>query len=222
MNLPFSKEAFIEVFIRYNEAIWPIQIIFYMLVFLCLFFILKQPVTAVSNRFMVGRWSFLFIAVLWVWMGAVYHLGFFSKINPAAVIFGILFIVQGFLFAFYSTGKNEPSLRYRKEPAGILGIIFILYSLFIYPVIGVLAGHGYPASPLFGAAPCPTTIFTFGLMLLSVRKIPFWLLIVPFLWSIIGGSAAILLGIPEDFGLPVAGIAGSIFVLLRRGHSPRQ
>jgi hypothetical protein len=92
----------------------------------------------------------------------------------------------------------------------------ILYALVAYPLLGVLLGHHYPATPTFGA-PCPTTIFTFGVLLWCQRRVPAWLLIIPGLWALIGLSAAISLGVPEDVGLFVAG-AVAIPMLVRRGR----
>ena len=58
-------------------------------------------------------------------------------------------------------------------------------------------------TPLFGVAPCPTTIFTLGLLLLSNAS---WrLFVIPLVWSAIGGSAAVLLAVPQDYGLILAG-----------------
>jgi Family of unknown function (DUF6064) len=54
--------------------------------------------------------------------------------------------------------------------------------------------------------PCTTTIFTFGILLWFDKKIPVSILIIPFAWSTIGFLAALKLGVPEDTGLPVAGI----------------
>jgi len=58
---------------------------------------------------------------------------------------------------------------------------------------------------MFGVTPCPVAIFTFGLFLLTVRPVPRWLLVIPFVWSLIGGSAAILLQVPQDWLLLVSG-----------------
>jgi len=58
---------------------------------------------------------------------------------------------------------------------------------------------------LFGVAPCPTTIFTIGMLLLARGRWVVWLSIIPLLWSLVGLAAALQLGIPEDFGLPAAG-----------------
>jgi hypothetical protein len=59
---------------------------------------------------------------------------------------------------------------------------------------------------MFGVAPCPTTIFTIGMLLLARGRWIAWLSIIPFLWSLVGLAAALQLGIPEDFVLPLAGV----------------
>jgi hypothetical protein len=97
---------------------------------------------------------------------------------------------------------------------GVLGSIVILYGLLIYPILGHAIGHVYPGNPTFGA-PCPTTIFTFGILLWSVG-LPRYVLIIPTLWSIIGFFAAVSLGIREDIGLLVAGLAGCTVIMLDR------
>jgi hypothetical protein len=91
----------------------------------------------------------------------------------------------------------------------------------VYPVIGTLLGHAYPQSPVFGVAPCPTTIFTFGLLLWTTAKVPKYVLVIPLLWSLLGVTAAFTLGIREDTGLLVAGVVGTILLIwCDRGTSP--
>jgi hypothetical protein len=55
--------------------------------------------------------------------------------------------------------------------------------------------------------PCPTTIFTFGVLLFVNKKISVPVLITPFLWSLMGLSAAVNLSIYDDFGSLIAGVA---------------
>jgi hypothetical protein len=86
----------------------------------------------------------------------------------------------------------------------------------VYEILGFFAGHGLMSGPLFGVAPCPTTIFTIGLLLLAHGSPLFWLSIIPGLWALIGTSAAIFLGVPEDFGLAVA---ASILLLSFAGRA---
>jgi hypothetical protein len=59
---------------------------------------------------------------------------------------------------------------------------------------------------MFGITPCPVTIFTLGMLLLA-RPMYWWLLAIPVLWSLVGGSAAFLLGVPQDWVLLLSGVA---------------
>jgi hypothetical protein len=81
--------------------------------------------------------------------------------------------------------------------------VVIAYSL-LYPGVNAAQHLTVWKVPTFGV-PCPTTIFTAGLLMLGPA--PSWrLAIVPVIWSAIGGSAAFLLGVSADYGLPIAGL----------------
>jgi hypothetical protein len=110
---------------------------------------------------------------------------------------------------------NRLAFRIRADLPTIFGTTLIAYSLFIYPFLGMALGHRYPYAPAFGIAPCPTTIFTFGILLWADRRVPWYLLLVPLLWSLIGLSAAFNFGVWQDVGLGVAGIVGSILIVAR-------
>jgi hypothetical protein len=90
----------------------------------------------------------------------------------------------------------------------------MLYALVIYPVLGLLAGHRYPSAPTFGL-PCPTTIFTFGVLLLAREKLPRFLFAIPMVWALIGFTAAFAFGVYEDYGLLIAGLALIVLALLK-------
>ena len=91
MNIPFTSEQFLEVFKQYNEAVFPMHILFYLLGFIIIYSTIKP--NQKSNRFIN-----LIMVFFWLWMGIVYHIIFFSLINKLAYLFGSLFIVQGILF----------------------------------------------------------------------------------------------------------------------------
>jgi hypothetical protein len=83
-----------------------------------------------------------------------------------------------------------------------------MYALLVYPALSMVTGHHYPEMPTFGL-PCPTTIFTVGVLALAKPPVPRVVLIVPILWSLIGVQAAFLLGVPQDLALGVVAIVGS-------------
>lgn len=205
MKIPFTTEEFLNIFERYNETVWPLQVIFF-----------AMGLFAVLSIFRKGQYTntiaFSFLAFIWIWMGVVYHLVFFSHINKAANIFGVLFIIQGFLFLYFGVYKQMISLEARPDVSRALGIIILLYALILYHAAGLFLGHVYPSAPTFGV-PCPTAIFTFGILLFSQYRVPWYMVIIPLLWSVIGLSAAITLSMPEDFGLVVAGVISTAVVL---------
>ncbi len=146
-------------------------------------------------------------------MGIVYHVGFFTSINPAAFVFGAAFVLQGALLIWIGI-KNHVTYRWRMGWRGITGALLIAIALSLYPVLGYLQNHTYPSSPTFGL-PCPTTIFTFGVFLLASR-LPRLTLVIPGLWSVIGFSAAISLGVLEDIGLLVSALIALPMILVRK------
>jgi hypothetical protein len=208
MNIPFSVKQFFDIFGAYNNGIWPAQIVAYLLGMLVLWFAVRE--NKVSSRIISA-----ILAIFWIWMGVFYHIMYFSRINPAAYIFGPLFIMQGMFFLGIGTIRGRLPIFFRKNIFTITGACFIFYALAVYPLLGLSFGHSYPNAPLFGVAPCPTTIFTFGILLWVRGSAPYLLLVIPFLWSLIGMSAAMYLRVPQDYGLAVAGIIGTVFILIQ-------
>ena len=94
----------------------------------------------------------------------------------------------------------------------------VAFSTIAYPLIGMAAGHGYPNGPVFGVTPCPLVIFTFGMLLLSDRSMPKYLVAIPMVWALIGSTAAISLGIREDTGLLVTGTLATVALLVRKSE----
>ncbi len=205
--MPFTTEQFLRVFEKYNQTVFPMQ-------FALILVGIVAVGLAVSRKPFANKTISGLLGFLWLWAGIIYHLIFFTKISPPAYVFGALFVFQGLLFLYEGVLRNRLSFRHSQKFYGLLGAIFITYALVIYPLIGYALGRTFPASPTFGV-PCPTTIFTFGLLIWTDKKIPLNLLIVPVLWSLVGTSAALSFGIKEDFGLLVAGTIGTASIVKR-------
>lgn len=206
MNLPFTTAQFFDVFEKYNTQVWPMQVVLYALALLVVLF-------AWRHRQASARSVMAILAGLWLWMGIVYHFMFFAAINPAANVFGTIFVIQGFILLYAGIIQPKLSFRIRMTLTGGTGLVFIAYALLIYPLIGMVFGHMFPRAPIFGL-PCPTTIFTFGVLLFANERVPWYLFVIPLLWSLVGFSAAWTLGVIQDYGLLVAGVLGSALLLL--------
>ena len=207
MNLPFTPDQFLDVFKSYNLTVWPAQILLVVLALLMIFVLFKK-------NFYSDKLISIGLAVLWLWMGIVYHIIFFTRINPAAYLFGTLYVIQAGLFVYYGIITKELIYKYRNSAIGVISILFFLYSLIFYPLLSYQFGHLYPSTPTFGL-PCPTTIFTFGMIILmeNRKKIIF---IIPIVWSLVGFIAALKLGIYQDIGLLIAGVISSMILFSRK------
>jgi hypothetical protein len=51
--------------------------------------------------------------------------------------------------------------------------------------------------PAFGLTPCPVVLATLGVLLLATGPARPWLFVIPVGWALIGGSAAVLLRVPQ-------------------------
>lgn len=197
MNLPFTHDQFLDLFAEYNRALWPALVALWI-------------ATAVAvGRLYLGsgtnsRAVALVLALHWAWSGAVYHLAYFRRINPAAMLFGVVFLIQAGLLVWRGVGRSQLTLQPKHSPWRFAAGALLLYSL-LYPAVALLLGLRAPRFPSYGV-PCPTTILTAGLLLLVPRREARVLGIIPVLWAVVGGSAAFLLQIRADLALPLAGL----------------
>jgi hypothetical protein len=205
--MQFTKEQFIEIFVKYNTSVFPVQIFLYILGLIAVYLAFKK--SANSDKLIC-----IILTLFWLWIGIVYNFIFFSTINKAAYIFGSLYIIQSGLFFYTGVIKSRLKFNFHPDKYTITGAVLIAYGLLIYPLLGMVLGHIYPAQPTFGL-PCPTTIFTFDMLLWSANKASKYLLIIPGVWSVIGFFAALNFGIYEDIGLLVSGVTGVILFIMK-------
>lgn len=211
--VPFTREVFLGLFEQYNAAVWPAQPVAYALGLLVLLSALKPYKGS-------GRLIAAVLAAAWIWNGVAYHMLHFATLVWAAWAFGFLFVVQGLMFLGTGVLRGRLAFRFEGGVTGWIGIGMALFAMAAYPLIGVLAGQGLPRIPAFGLAPGPTAIFTLGVLLMAAPRVPLHLLVIPLLWSIVGGAVAWQLDIPQDLALPAAAVA--TFVLgLRKNYLSR-
>ena len=204
MRLPFTAQEFLDLLAVYNAAWWPVVVALW---------IASLPAAGgVPGRRWTGdRWMTTLLLVQWTWSAVAYHGALFTRINPAAWLFAALFATEAALFG-WSGVRRTLSFTSAATRWTRVGRLLIVYAL-AYPLINIIEHGSITRVPTFGL-PCPTTIFSAGL-LLRASSPPKRLLIVPIIWSAIGGSAAFLFGIRADYALPVAGAALAAFAWRR-------
>jgi hypothetical protein len=200
MSLPFTREQFFEVFAGYNEGVMPLQLGLVLLG-------LSAFGAMIVRRRDSDRVISAILAGLWTWMGIVYHLMYFREINPAATLFGAVFLGAAAIFAWTGVVQGRLVFDGESRVRRITGHALIAYALVAYPVLSAMLGREFPEMPTFGL-PCPTTIFTIGMLAFLSAPFPRYVLAIPIAWSLIGAQASFLLGVYEDLGLLAAGLIG--------------
>jgi hypothetical protein len=118
MELPFTSDQFLAMFEQYNQAIWPTQVLMYILGLGVVFLVVNE----VPH---MARLISSSLALIWLWNGLVFQILYFREINGApAIFFGLLMIVQQFsllssgscsivcvlLLAWSQAGSSAPCL----------------------------------------------------------------------------------------------------------------
>lgn len=204
-----AAEALPDLFARYNPAVWPGHVIAYGLGTGVIALLAWRPGT------FTNRVTATVLAGAWLWLGVVFFGMFATRSAPLlAEIYVGLFIVQA-LLVVRAAVAGRLVFTAGQGVSGILGWVIVAFALVVYPVLGLALGHGYPEAPLFGMAPCPTTIATFGFLLLARAPLPRHLLAIPLVWAVMGPLAAVPQGMSEDIGLVVAGVVAATVVIIR-------
>ena len=211
MDPPFTAAQFFDVFRRYNESVWPAQLVLNVIA------LVTAAAAYRANARRSWRWAraaMVLLAALWLWTGIIYFKTFFVSITPAGEIFGSFFIAEAglLLLSTWQSGSFVPATRSNIVVAALV----IAYALLLYPMLGFALGQRYPAAPTFGA-PCPVVIFTFGVFCLLPASIPRFAIAIPVLWALFGSYAVFGFRVHEDLGMIVATIT-AIVVIHRATH----
>ena len=213
MGIPFTVEQFYGVFRDYNTAVWPAQ-----------WFLVAMALAAVAAALRPQPWSgpavSAILAAMWAWIALAYHLAFFTRISPPAYAFAALSIAGSAIFLWEGVVRRQLAFEWALGPRAVAGGALIVFALVVYPIWSTYEGHRFPATPTFGL-PCPTTIFTLGLLAFATRPTPRSTLIIPLLWCLIGAQAAFFLGVRPDLGLFAAAAVGiGLLISARRWQGP--
>ena len=206
MTLPFTREQFLDVFAAYHRdwgdgalILWITSLI---------------AVTAWLRGRASARALTILLAVLWLWAAGVYHALLFTSINPAALLFAVLFAIQAALFV--RAGLVHADLRFDPGARGAFAASLAVAGL-LYPVVSMLTSADPLRSPTFGV-PCPTVLLTSGLLLGARPDPPRHLFLIPILWSLVGGTAAMSMRIVPDALLFVSAAAMIVRALAPQGR----
>jgi Family of unknown function (DUF6064) len=187
--LLFSPRTYYRLLARYNESVWPAQVLTLSLGFGILVLLLRP-------RSWQGRAISLVLAALWSWIAWAFLWQRYATINWMARYVVPLFAIEALLLAWLGA-RQRPMFRVTHDPAGLIGLGLFLLSLLLYPMIARLAERDWAQAEVFGIAPDATVIATLGLLLLTDGRLRWSLFPVPILWSVLTGATLWAMNSPE-------------------------
>lgn len=210
--LPYSIEILFAIFAQFNQAVWPVQLGFYVLALAAVVMVFRRPDSVTTARLMNGV-----LALAWAWTGVGFHLVHFAPFNFAAPYYAVMFVSQAVLFAI-ATAKARPRYRAARDMPSMLGLGVLSYALFGYPLVDLAMGQTWQSLRYFPMAPGATLLFTLGGLLMGSGRYTYLLFFIPVGWGLIAGVLAWWLGLVQDIVLPVASMLCLALFAWRQQH----
>ena len=188
--LMFSARSYYRQFELMNRELWPLHLLVLVAGVLLLACMLRPRATA-------SRAAFGVLALAWAWVGWAYHFQRYADINTGASWFAAGFGVQAVLLAWMA-------LRTAAQPAtGVQGWIarFLVIAALAYPLLAALAGRSLMQAEVFGLAPDPTVVATFGALLFW--RAPWALWVVPLAWCAVSSATLFELRAAQAWVFPL-------------------
>jgi Family of unknown function (DUF6064) len=200
-------EAFWQMIAGYNATYWPLQIVAFVLG------VAVVGLAAWHPRGSGGAISAI-LAGFWVWVGVVFNVTYFARVSRMAVALAVLFVIEAVILIWSDAVSRRLGFRIRADAYGVVGGVLVFYAMVGYLGLEYLLGRVYPRSLPFGMVPCPTAIFTLGVLLWSRPRLPRSVLVIPTVYALTG-VIPVSKGLVEDVGLVVAGVLAACMMVLR-------
>lgn len=201
--LLFSLQAYIGLFELLNTALWPAHL-FTLALGLAIGLLVLKP-HPLNRRLIWGVLGFL-----WIWTGWYFFSLQYATINWAAAYLAPVFWLQGLLFGLFAVAPKCPDIRYTGTAADRTAMILYLFALIGYPAATVVLGRPFDSVEFLGISPDPSIVATLAILVLSRGGFTWPAWIVPILWCALTGLTLWMLGSPEFFIAPLAGVVAVV------------
>ena len=208
--LLFAPETYQRLFVRYNQAVWPAQIVAVAGGLAVLWLVLRRAESRAAIRLVHAL-----PAIGWLWIGTDFLYQRYAVINWAATWPAIAFMGEGVLLLAVAAIAPRPASQ-TPAAARIIGVGLMVAALVVVPLAGPAAGRPWGAIETVGVTPDPTALFTLGLIAANAGAWRLPLLPIPVLWCLFSGATALAMDTADAWLPPVLAVAGLVAALLPR------
>lgn len=186
--LLFAPRTYYRLFELYNGDIWPLQIVA-LLAGAAILLLIRVRIAS------SGRVVAVLLAACWLWVAWAFHWQRYATINWAASYFAVGCVIEALLLIWI--GIVRDSLRFDSAPRvrARIGVAIFAFALVVQPLLQLLTGRDWRQLEVFGVAPDPTAVATFGVLLAS-NRVPWIAMPLPLIWCVIGGVTLWLINSP--------------------------
>lgn len=193
---------YLAIYTSYNSALWFTSPLLIAGAVAAAYLAFRKPGPATNVIVKV------ILAALWTYTALAFFGLFFGPVNPSGYTMGAFFLLMaGILIAdiFIKRLDFDPGFN---EYMTYGGLAIIVCGIAVYPLLGLVLGRAWPGFPIFGD-PGTLSIFTIGILLLTVKNSRMGYFMVPLLWSLVGGfGSGGLFGLYEGYLLALIGLTG--------------
>jgi hypothetical protein len=207
----------LDYFESYNKRIYPLQVV--MAVLAIGLVGLQFLLPGVTATILIN--TFLSITFGWIGVAFLFLMGDMGKRIPFASYATTLTYLP--LVVIFIADIFSRQAAYKIPTPGwrlYVSLFMMFWGIILYPLSGYMIGHRYPRVPLFGAMPCPTNIFTIGVLTaFASNSLEITALFILSSMAVVRAVKATILGyegerIREDFALLGSGLYGFLIGLV--------
>ena len=194
--LLFTPDTYYRLFELYNRAIWPVHVAVValgLLLLLVLFYGDERRGRAIAGV----------LAACWLWVGWAFLFARYDSINWMARYAAVGFTLEAILFIVSGVVLNR--LKSGADLISHAGTAIVIFALFIQPLFAPLLSRPWTQMEIFGLAPDPTVAATLG-ALLTMRRAPWFLFVIPILWCAVAGATLWAMDAPDALLMPVVAV----------------
>jgi hypothetical protein len=198
--LMFSLRTYYRQFELLNRELWPLHL-------------LTLGAGALATQAMLWpapaqhRKVFVLLGVAWLWVAWAYHAERYADINTGAPYFAAAFCAQGLLLAWVGLRRRAASALVADSIPGRLALAIVMAAVVVFPLLAPLSGLSWWQAQVFGIAPDPTCAATLGALLFW--RAPWFLWVVPLLWSAASGATLMALHASPAWLLPALALVAA-------------
>ena len=204
--LLFSSRTYFRLFEIYNAAIWPAQLLAAGLG-AAIFALLWRGAARVRDRAIPA-----ILAAGWLWVAGAFLASRYAAINWAAVYFAWAFVLEAAFLIWTGVLRRRLAFEWPANFGSRIGLGIFLFALVLQPLLAPLLGRGWRGVQIFGVAPDPTAVATFGVLLLARGRGRGPLMVIPFLWCAITGATLLAMKAPDAWIPPLAAVLAAAVI----------